>query len=144
MFVEPSFSYNWSDGTCGIMLGALGLSAPIVNQLVAKGATRISDRIITVRSSSYRLNFSPAENTWRLQNTLLSLHGLVSPGGPKLACTYHCDADMMSNSHFCIQKRIKSENCSTACSMCVSFYEVLQIDCTLELAISSAVRLPSA
>lgn len=48
VFTESQYAYGWSDGTCGIMLGVLGLSAPVINQLVAKGSTKISDRAITV------------------------------------------------------------------------------------------------
>ena len=54
VFTESEFGYGWSDGACGIMLGVLGLSAPVVNQLVAKGATKISDRVITVSGGGGR------------------------------------------------------------------------------------------
>eukprot|EP00884_Botryococcus_braunii_P019635 jgi/Botrbrau1/6355/Bobra.0098s0014.1 len=48
IFTEES--YDWTGSQCGIMLGILGLAAPIVNQSVGKLSSRISDRAITVAS----------------------------------------------------------------------------------------------
>lgn len=46
IFTEESF--DWSASQCGIMLGVLGLSSPIVNQSVGRLSSRVSDRVITV------------------------------------------------------------------------------------------------
>ena len=42
--------YHWSSGQCGIMLGVLGLVAPLVNTSVGAFSARLPDRHITVRS----------------------------------------------------------------------------------------------
>jgi hypothetical protein len=47
IFTEAS--YGWSASQCGIMLGVLGLAAPILNQSVGRLSSRVSDRAITVR-----------------------------------------------------------------------------------------------
>lgn len=41
--------YGWSSGQCGIMIGVLGLVAPVINTGVGAFSTRLPDRHITVR-----------------------------------------------------------------------------------------------
>ena len=41
--------YGWTQSECGILLGILGLTAPIVNQSVGGLSGRLSDRLITAR-----------------------------------------------------------------------------------------------
>ena len=42
--------YGWSSGQCGIMIGILGLVAPIINTGVGAFSARLPDRHITVSS----------------------------------------------------------------------------------------------
>lgn len=41
--------YDWSSSQCGIMIGVLGLVAPVVNTVVGAFSARLPDRHITVR-----------------------------------------------------------------------------------------------
>ena len=41
-------AYGWSNSEVGIMLGILGLTAPIVNTIVGSFSSRVPDRYITV------------------------------------------------------------------------------------------------
>lgn len=41
--------YGWSSGQCGILIGILGLVAPVINTAVGAFSARLPDRHITVR-----------------------------------------------------------------------------------------------
>ena len=48
--------YGWTQSECGILLGILGLTAPIVNQSVGGLSGRLSDRLITARAPTRMLS----------------------------------------------------------------------------------------
>lgn len=47
--IFTQMAYGWSNSDVGVMLGVLGLAAPLVNFTVGRLSARLPDRHITVR-----------------------------------------------------------------------------------------------
>lgn len=58
-------AYGWAPAYCGILLGALGLSAPLINFSVGGLASRgLPDRVITARPSQLTAAHAAGNQTW--------------------------------------------------------------------------------
>lgn len=50
--IFTQMAYGWSNSDVGVMLGVLGLAAPLVNFTVGRLSARLPDRHITVRAGN--------------------------------------------------------------------------------------------
>lgn len=51
--IFTEMAYGWSNSDVGVMLGVLGLAAPLVNFTVGRLSAKLPDRHITVRTLEF-------------------------------------------------------------------------------------------